>query len=138
MGLPPLGYATGHAGLSWTLPTHSTMFRDGELLGEVDHHALGMTEQPDASARYRFEQTTEGDFDDLSTRTATALTFSSARPAGDVRETLPVITVHFGEPAAGKVPVDVRDGVGRPVVARDLAVAFSADDGKTWKPAAGT
>ncbi|MCA2216136.1 S8 family serine peptidase [Jidongwangia harbinensis] len=135
VSLPQLGDAAGHRGLHFDLPTRTKLFRDGELIADEERAEVGANRQPAEAADYRVEQTSEGGFGGLAIRTATVLTFRSARPAGDTEEPLPLVTVHFGAPAAGKLPVDVRDVAGKPTPAAELDVEVSFDDGKTWKPA---
>ena len=120
----------------------SRIYRDGELIDEYDGPGTYASDQPDAEATYRVEQTVKGPgYAGLATERSVAFTFRSAKPTTDEWTALPVFAVRYrpavdasnSVPAGpGTLPVWVHDQTGAKIGVRTVTVEMSFDDGKTW------
>ncbi|MGC4827881.1 S8 family serine peptidase [Micromonospora arida] len=143
VGVPMHSDAAGHPGASLTDSEHTTLWRNGKLVGESEYAGSGEFAVPPGAADYRLVTSAKRSFTDLSTEVESTWTFRSRHVAGETPARLPLSTVRFAPPLrvdnsapAGQgfvVPVRVQRQPGAPATrVKKLAVDVSYDGGKTW------
>ncbi|WP_112620041.1 S8 family serine peptidase [Micromonospora saelicesensis] len=143
VGVPMFSDAAGHPGASLTDSEHTTLWRNGKLVGESEYAGSGEFTVPPGAADYRLVTSAKRSFTDLSTEVESTWTFRSRHVAGDTPARLPLSAVRFAPPlrvdnsAPGGqgfvVPVRVQRQPGAPASrVEKLAVDVSYDGGKTW------
>ncbi|MEU5724708.1 S8 family serine peptidase [Micromonospora sp. NPDC047738] len=141
--------ADGHSGPArfseeWDR-VQARLSRDGEQIADLSSGWAPVPTTPGA-ARYRLDLSTERSSEEWrwATRTDTAWQFTSARPAGDAAQPLPLLQVDYQVPAdlRGEVPggrphqlgLTVRQPAGVPVpTGVGMRVEVSFDAGRTWQ-----
>ncbi len=142
--LPMYVDQAGHLGGSQTDGGHTTLYRDGAVVGQSGETGNGEFRVPPGRARYRLETSATRTVAGLSTDIRTAWTFDSQRTS-PVGRRLPVSVARFALPVddRNRVPAGVTslpltvesqvDGA-RGAGVRKLTVSLSRDDGHTWRP----
>ncbi|HET9141248.1 hypothetical protein [Actinophytocola sp.] len=141
--LPLLGDSGGNAGISLVDSLDIKLFRDGQLVGQVQGEFAAAFPVPPEPAGYRLTaEASRPALFDTSTRVSAEWTFRSGQVAGQV--TLPLSTIRF-TPAldqtntapAGRpflVPVAVQPQTSNELVRPvRLSVEASYDEGRTWR-----
>ncbi|MGS2619082.1 S8 family serine peptidase [Micromonospora sp. LZ34] len=121
--------------------------RDGQQIADLSGGWAPVPTTPGA-ARYRLDLTTQRSSDEWrwATRTETAWQFSSARPAGDGAQPLPLLQVDYRVPAdlrgevsgnrGHRLGLTLRQPAGVPApTGTSLRVEVSFDSGATWRSA---
>jgi hypothetical protein len=139
-------FSADHQGFSREDTGRTSLYMDGELIGETERAGLGEFGVVDADAEYRLEVSgARPSYAEVSTEVSATWTFRSAH-VPDVEFTpLPVMAIRFGpdldENNAAKagqafpLPVWVqRQARTTPAQVRDLDVEVSYDDGASWRP----
>jgi subtilisin family serine protease len=139
-------FSEDHEGFSREDSGRTTLYLDGELIGETDRSGLGDFGVPDADGEYRLEVSgARSSFAELSTEISATWTFRSVHVPDAEFTPLPVMAIRFGPTLdednatrAGRpflLPVSVQRQAGTPAAkVRDLDLDVSYDDGATWKP----
>jgi hypothetical protein len=136
-----LGDAAGHTGCS-SGRARTSLFRDGDLVGETDQGGAGEFDVPAEEGTYRLETDSSryAGFV-LSTRVSAAWTFRSGHVTGEEPEPLPLMAVRYAPEldANNRAPAGRRyeipfsiDRLGDIGRISDLGVEASFDDGRTW------
>ncbi|MEU8286807.1 S8 family serine peptidase [Micromonospora sp. NPDC048905] len=144
--VPMFSDAAGHPGASLSDSEHTTLWRNGELVGESEYAGYGEFTVPPGRADYRLVASSKRSFTDLSTEVESTWTFRSRHVTGDTPARLPLSAVRFTPPLrvdnsapAGQdfvVPVRVQRQPGAPAArVQKLTVDVSYDGGKTWATA---
>lgn len=125
----------------------TTLFRNGELVGEASNSRSAEFPVPDEVSSYRLEvEAARPSYAELSPQVSGVWTFRSGHVPDAESVVLPLQAVRFGplldqhnQARAGRVfllPVSVHRQAGAPASGiRSLAVEVSYDDGATWRPA---
>lgn len=141
--VPLFSDGAGHLGFARYDTARTALYAGSTLIGE-DPSDIGIFDVPPAAAGYRLEMSaTRGAPFRLSTSVSGVWTFRSAT-AEEAR--LPLSTVRFAprvneqNSAPAGATVDIPVSVERPTNSgaganQQLAVEYSTDDGRTWKPA---
>ncbi|GIH17215.1 serine protease [Rugosimonospora africana] len=140
----PFSDAAGHYGQDVTGDGSTTVYRDGTRIAQVPGVG-GQFPVPADAARYRVEiQATRTGFGGLSSTVQAAWTFRSGHVNGTDPAPLPAMAVRFtpqldahNQAPAGRftIPVAIQYQPGSaPATIRNLTLAVSYDDGKTWQP----
>ena len=88
--IPQSGDGDGHYGFDHDAEMTSRIYRDGELIDEYDGPGTYASDQPDAEATYRVEQTVKGPgYAGLATERSLPFTCRSAKPTTDEWTALP-------------------------------------------------
>ncbi len=146
VGLPLFGDRAGHAGGSRTDTGSTTLYLDGQVVGESPEAGYGYFPVPAATGTYQLVVTANrSGFTDLSTSIRTVWTFRSGHVPDTSFVAVPafatVVTPELAANAAPagerfEIPVAVQYQPGTPARSiRSMAVAVSYDDGRTWQPA---
>jgi subtilisin family serine protease len=150
--------AVDRYGRSAVNAARTALYRDGVLVGETAVSGTGDFAVPEAEHRYRLvAQATRSGVSELSTRIATEWTFASRRPEEDPDPKgkgkggfpLPLLAVRFAPPGldlengtranAADIPFTIQQQAGVPAEQlTTITVETSANDGRTWVPAAVT
>ena len=138
-------FSDDHEGFSREDTGRTSLFLNGELIGETERAGLGEFGVPDADGEYRLEVSgARPSYAEVSTEVNATWTFRSAH-VPDVEFTpLPVMAVRFGPTLdedntarAGRafvLPIWVqRQARTAPAAVTDLDLEVSYDDGATWR-----
>ena len=138
-------FSDDHEGFSREDTGRTSLYLDGELIGETDRAGLGDFGVPDADAEYRLEVSgARPSYAEVSTEVSATWTFRSAHVPEAEFTPLPVMAVRFGPDLdenntarAGRpllLPVWVqRQAEAAPAKVSDLRLDVSYDDGATWR-----
>jgi subtilisin family serine protease len=138
-------FSEDHQGFSREDTGRTSLFLDGELIGESERSGLGDFGVPDADAEYRVEISgARPSYAEVSTEVSATWTFRSAHNPDETFTPLPVMAIRFGPgfdedhaARAGKhflLPVWVqRQARSAPAKVRELDLDVSYDDGATWQ-----
>ncbi|MGP4110610.1 S8 family serine peptidase [Streptomyces sp. 4N509B] len=143
----PFADSAGHLGGSEYVGGHTTLYRDGEEFASAEDVMDFVTfELPPEEAEYEIVSTVnrEGIASDVTTEVTLSYRFTSARPEGGERVTLPASAVRFtpdlaldSTSPAGEtvtVPFTVQGSAEGDNLA-SLTVSTSVDGGETWQEA---
>jgi hypothetical protein len=143
VAIPLFSDAAGHAGCANLAAARTTLFRDGQQIGETRLPGIGQFDVPADEGTYRLEvDATRDPIASLSTRATAAWTFSSGHAFGDEPEPLPLMAVRFSPDLDGynrapagvryRVPfsIDLHGDAGDDLAQPEVEVSF--DDGATW------
>jgi subtilisin family serine protease len=124
--------------------TDFRVYHGDDLLAEVTQRPVGDIVLPAASAAYRMEYDLENQapWALLSTRTRTAWTFTSARPAEGTSTVIPLLLADFDLPVdlrnrtdSHRLGVTLRQQTGAATSKiGNVSLETSYDDGATWRP----
>ncbi len=139
--VPLFGDSSGSAGFSRVTAARTALWRNGELVGDLDKRG-GVFSVPAAGGAYRLVmEATRAGVSDVSSQVSGAWTFSSAYVDATTVVELPASVIRFNPklddnnaaPAGGafRIPVSVQSQ-GDAGSIRHVAVEVSYDDGKTW------
>jgi subtilisin family serine protease len=138
-------FSEDHEGFSREDTGRTSLYLNGELIGETERSGLGDFGVPDADAEYRLELSgARPSYAEVSTEVSATWTFRSAHIPDAEFTPLPVMAVRFGPSLdednttrAGRaflLPVWVqRQARSAPAKVRDLDLEVSYDDGATWR-----
>jgi hypothetical protein len=139
-------FSEDHEGFSREDTGRTSLYMDGELIGETERAGLGEFGVPDADAEYRLEVSgARPSYAEVSTEVSATWTFHSAHVPDAQFTPLPVMAIRFGPTLdannaarAGRgvaLPVWVqRQALAPPAQVRELELEVSYDDGATWRP----
>lgn len=139
-------FSEDHEGFSREDMGRTSLYMDGELIGETQRAGLGEFGVPDADAEYRLEVSgARPSYAEVSTEVSATWTFHSAHVPDAQFTPLPVMAIRFGPSLdanntarAGRgfpLPVWIqRQALAGPAAVRDLELEVSYDDGATWRP----
>jgi hypothetical protein len=144
--VPIFSDAAGHPGGSLSDSEHTTLWRNGKVVGESEYAGYGEFAVPPGRADYRLVTSSKRSLTDLSTEVEASWTFRSRHVAGETPARLPLSVVRFtpqlradNSAPAGQgfvIPVRVQRQPGAPAArVEKLAVDVSYDGGKTWAKA---
>jgi hypothetical protein len=142
--VPLFGDSSGSAGFSRLTTARTALWRDGELVGDLDTRG-GVFSVPAGGGAYRLVmEATRAGVSDLSSQVSGAWTFRSAHVDPTTVVELPASVIRFNPslddnnaaPAACafRIPISVQSQGGAGSI-RQVTVEVSYDDGKTWQKA---